>query len=368
MKKIVSNLQNKSIEAARKLLPALSRHVTRDKDYENSKFFRFLTFVYQELADSLPYHLLRYTITFMSRLDGLILLRSLFPDATEKVDLVQLSADETIRYYTDISVYSLINSLVHNPSQHVTTSPQVNQLQCIEQALSDPQHRKFPEMILRKVETERYLTEIPVYDTINAFAENVHLHEKFLQPKVDLWRAAWHPKFSVLTPGFSLLADTVEDLDLSEHHISDVSNLASLKKLTYLGLANTRVWNLRPLAGLRELRSLNLSFTPFDVASLEALRDLPHLERIYISAIYDHFKLQHFLDAVNSKRGVLGHIDLHAGDLSWSDLPRGKDEEKEIATFRGFKVIVKPRLGHKAWIVYLTKTGKLTENVQPHVV
>ena len=72
----------------------------------------------------------------------------------------------------------------------------------------------------------------------------------------------------------------VQKVDLQNRGVSDVTPLASLTKLEYLGLHGTDLGDLTPLAKLTNLKTLYLSCTP--VFDLTPLGRLTRLEALHL--------------------------------------------------------------------------------------
>lgn len=62
--------------------------------------------------------------------------------------------------------------------------------------------------------------------------------------------------------------------------LTDISPVANCKKLVYLECFNTPITDLSPLAGLTELRDLNLTRCD-KIKDLTPIMDLPHLTRFW---------------------------------------------------------------------------------------
>jgi hypothetical protein len=154
---------------------------------------------------------------------------------------------------------------------------------------------------------------MPHYEAINEVVDEVVMHPFVSGSDVGL-------SIPYLTPAITRLADTVEDLTVFDAPLSDISRLSSLKKVKILDLSRTIVEDLSPLAALDKLEVLKLQQTEFDVGSLEALRDLPHLRhiRIFGGSRWDLVhKMDFWVAQSSSRKGIFGQINLQ---LSQADM------------------------------------------------
>ncbi len=101
----------------------------------------------------------------------------------------------------------------------------------------------------------------------------------------------------------------LRDLGLEDTDVADIRPLAALKNLARLWLNGTHVSDLRPLSGLGSLTSLELGDTP--VADLSPLRSLTRLEKLWLSGTR--------ITDVEPLRSLTGLVTLGLADVAVAD-------------------------------------------------
>jgi Leucine-rich repeat (LRR) protein len=230
---ITQALKEGAKESAIALLATLEQQLGGYLDRQ-SFYWRFQYFLENEqrklpstaatpVNEFVPVEILRHTMSFMTRIDGVRLLSS----------LVSKEEDQSI-----------------------------------------PKMRK---ICLSKEETKTYLTDQSFFEDINSLKENPETVVELHRWTVSATKLTFTRRTSALTQAFGLLTN-LQTLDLSETRVMDISALGSLTNLRVLDLSSTAVMDLNVLTSLTDLRTLVLSHTP--VVDISALASLRHLENL----------------------------------------------------------------------------------------
>ncbi len=140
---------------------------------------------------------------------------------------------------------------------------------------------------------------------------------------------------------FHYLVDVV-CMDLGHHNLSSIEFVRSMPNLQYLIIADTRVADLSPLAGLQKLeyleaflngvedlspllecpalRDVNLCFN--DITDLSPLMEMEQLEHIWIAGNYDLTKEQRQELAERLPNAVIVNYTESATGAGWREIPR----------------------------------------------
>ena len=179
--------------------------------------------------------------------------------------ILRLGGDIAHNYIADVKFRAEIHALLVNPLEQVVLS-------------------------LPAVLTRDYIADLPtVRENINALVANpvkqirLNLGRDFRKYMVNgEFRAAVN---ALVDKPLKQVWSDVEDLNLYATRVTDISPLAGLKNLKMLSLSRTRVSDIGHLAGLENLKELDLTHTP--VADVSPLAELQNLKMLWLSGITD---------------------------------------------------------------------------------
>lgn len=267
--------------------------------------------------------------------------QSLFRKLTNKVDSVSLSDIRQMSSITEIDLSN--NQMIQNiePLTRLTNLQKLNisgtpindlapirnltELQEVDasrSAITDISVLKYANKMIRLNIANTLVADIaavkrmPALQVLNASGTRI----SDFTPLIDLVALTTvdvsKTQVSSLTPLQNLAA--IQVLDISSTPVADLAPIAGLKAVTELSIDSTNVVNATPIGQMTGLTIISLNYTK--IASLDALKSLPKLQKVYC----DHTPIrQEAADAfMAAKKGTLVVFDSKDLKQWWETLPK----------------------------------------------